>query len=214
MEAAARVEITVALELVNREFADRFEHPETRLPVGVVPATQQTVREQRADALVEDLPRTTSVASNDSAASRRKPPTKTPSRANSCWSTWGRSSKLQAIVAMSVCWRGSASSAPPDRNCSRLSRRLSIVFGGSTRTRAAASSTASGSPSRRRHTSATATALRSSIVNSGSTACARRAKSRTASELRIASGPSTATARQAAAGRKVARRGGRAAPGS
>jgi hypothetical protein len=77
--------------------------------------------------------------------------------------------------------RAGASRGPPDRSGNRRSRRASNAAGGSTLTRAAASSMASGNPSRRRQISATAGAVSPVRANSACAACARSTKSRTAS---------------------------------
>ena len=76
-----------------------------------------------------------------------------------------------SIVALRVCWRGSAS-RPPFRRSRRPERRSRIWAGESAVVRAAASSTASGSESRRAHSSA---------ISSVGSSCARSQKSATAS---------------------------------
>ena len=143
---------------------------------------------RRSRLLSTRAPRLSSVTSQTpSAASSVQPPTKTPSRTNAWRSSGPSRSKLQWIVAASVCWRAGASRGPLGSMFGSRSSRSRISPGASSFARAAASSIASGSPSSCLQTRATSGALAVSSSNSGSTACARAVKRRTASVLTSAS---------------------------
>src|SRR5512133_303702 len=127
--------------------------------------------------------------------------------------------QLQSTTAWRVWCRSGASRGPPRSRPKRSSRRRAISATDITRTRAAASSTASGSPSRWRQTSATWSAGRSAP---GRAALARWMNSSTA-VARVSSGsrytdsddrPSGAQQRRAGteAGRDAAQQAGRGGP--
>ena len=80
--------------------------------------------------------------------------------------------QLQSMTACSVRCRSGASLAPPRSTANRSSRRRAISGTDMTRTRAAASSTASGSPSRWRHSSRTASGGRSTPGRAARARCA------------------------------------------
>ena len=96
-----------------------------------------------------------SASQTASADSSVQPPTKTASRAKSRCSSSSSSSWLHSIVARSVCWRGSTPRPALSRS-SRCESRSTSCSGERTRTRAAASSSASGRFSSRAHSSGTA----------------------------------------------------------
>jgi len=132
-------------------------------------------------------PPTPAALATSSTASSVQPPTKTASRRNSRRSSSSSRSWLQAMAPRSVCWRAGRSRAPPVSSGSRRSRRASIAWGDSSRTRAAASSIASGSPSSRWQISATAGPLSSVRTKSGVIAAARSTKRATAANRDSAS---------------------------
>ena len=88
-------------------------------------------------------------------ASAVNPPGKTDSARIAAWPAGSSRFQLQSTTACSVRCRSGASRAPPRSSANRSSSRRAISATDITRTRAAASSTASGSPSRCRHSSAT-----------------------------------------------------------
>src|SRR5271165_2750554 len=111
--------------------------------------------------------------------SRLAPPANTEHTPSSRLAPSVSRSWLQPIVARSVCCRSGRSRPPPVSSPSECSSRGKIASGGSSLTRAAASSMASGSPSSLRAMAATAGAFSSSRVNPGTAAAARSANRRT-----------------------------------
>ena len=101
------------------------------------------------------------------------------------------------MVALSVWWWGSVPRRPAPSTAKLRSSRLASSAGVIAAIRAAASSIASAIPSSRRTAAATAAAFSAVTTNSGLTAAARSANSRTASAwviaVRSASVPGTAS---------------------
>ena len=106
-------------------------------------------------------------------------PAKTPRQANSACSSGDSREKLQSRVFCRVRCRSGRSRGPPVRTPIGLPSRASSAWGGSSLTRAAASSMASGKPSSRRQISATAPTFWPVSLNLGATAWARSVNSRT-----------------------------------
>ena len=104
------------------------------------------------------------------------------------------------MVARNVCWRSGRSRPPPTSSLSECTSRSRIASGGSSLTRAAASSMASGRPSSRRTIWATAAAFRSSTAKPGTAAAARSANSRTDSHAATDSGVVSASSCGTASG--------------
>ena len=111
-------------------------------------------------------------------AGRPKLPANTASRANRARSLGDSRLKLQSSVFRRVRWRSGRSRGPVVSTLVRSSSRASSARGGSSLTRAAASSMASGRPSSRRQISATAPGVLLGQAEPGASACARAAKSR------------------------------------
>ena len=135
-------------ESLEREFADRLQHPEAVARVAQRGSCRRATGGRRGRRRRRLRPRR--------GCSRRR--RRRGGRRAACSSSVSRSCD-HSIVARRVCWRGSASRPPLSRS-SRWPSRSRICAGVRTRVRAAASSTASGRSSSRRQSSA--------IVSSGS----------------------------------------------
>jgi hypothetical protein len=178
MDLVRRVVLGAFVQLLQRVLADRLQHGEAGFTIrsGLVP--QQALLAQPLHP-TEGVERAVMVPNGLGRLQRAT------TRED------GQTAKQDLLVGLEQIVRpgnrvaqgllAGASRAPPVRKGSRCSNRASIACGGSSRTRAAASSMASGSPSSRQQISATAGAFALSTAKSGLTARARSMKSRTAS---------------------------------
>ena len=151
---ARRIALAAGFQLLQPILAHRLQHAEARFALDPLLLAQQTLVDQRGDA-VRRHRAVLSAPATASAASIVQPPGKTASRRKTVCSSGESRSWLQAIVSRIVCCRAGRVRAPPVSSGKRGSSRVSSAAGGSTLTRAAASSMASGKPSSRAQISAT-----------------------------------------------------------
>ena len=176
MAAPDLVGLAAGLEALEGVGADRLEHREARLAIGLFLLAEQVVVDQGREAVRgrrrRRRPRRPRACSRRRRRRGARRGSARPGRA-------GRSSSRSSRAASAGA--PGRSRGPPARRSRRCSSRASSACGESSLARAAASSIASGRPSRRTQISATAGRVRVVTAKSALTARARSTKSATAS---------------------------------